>query len=257
MRNEFDGIVIQDDQSVDEPVSCHNLRVTGTAGFMSAVDADFADISGEVCFDADVTCDKLTVRGRCVCKCALLSSSVRVFGGMAVYGRFYAETVVINGAFKFRSAFRAASLSVKSDGYVKGSAKLRVSRCIINGAVVNSGVLSADTVSIMSGRPSRIQEIRCESIRAEAQEGFSSDAPSYDNDMYDTGGSDSFTGVSDKYLLTSDFVDCYTADIESCRIGTLFCDSAVIRKGCVIHEILYRDSIEIEQGARVERLSKT
>ena len=61
----------------------------------------------------------------------------------------------------------------------------------------------------------------------------------------------------DEYLLSCDFVDCFEADLEYCNIDKLYCDSAIIRKGCTIHEILYRDSIEIEPGAHVERLSRT
>lgn len=255
MRKEFDGIVIQDRQAVDDAVSCHNLRVAGIAEFMSDVEADFVDIPGEACFDVGLSCDKFTVRGRCVCKRGLLAASMRVFGGMAIYGRTHVETVIVGGALKFRSAFRAASLMIRQGALMKGSAKLRASKCVINGTLNNSGILSADTVNITSDRHSHIQEIRCEDLSVK-----SSVAASHrDNsiNLSEIEQADISADTSGRFLLTSDFIDCYTADLESCNIEILYCDSAVIRKGCVIHEILYRDSIEIEQGAHVERLSKT
>ena len=92
---------------------------------------------------------------------------------------------------------------------------------------------------ISSDRASRIQEIRCDKFLAKYNSLSGRPIP------------------EGSFLLISDFVDCFTADLEYCNIERLYCDSAVIRKGCTIHEILYRDSIEIEQGARVERLSKT
>lgn len=253
MRNEFDGIVIQDQQVLENTVSCSNLRVAGVAEFLSDVEADFVDISGEACFDVGLSCDKFTIRGRCVCKCGLLASSVRVFGGMAIYGRLHAETVIVGGSLKFRSAFHTSSLLVRPGAYMKGSAKLRASKCVINGSLNNAGVLSADTVNITSDRQSIIQEIRCENLTVKAA------SPSASRNGT-SGISDDLSDIQDtaeKFLLRSDFVDCYTADIELCNIEKLYCDSAIIRKGCVIHEILYRDNIEIEQGAHVERLSKT
>lgn len=239
MRNDFDGVVIEDRQVVEDAVICHNLSVEGTAEFMSEVEADYVDISGEACFDVYISCDKLTVRNRCVCKSSLLTTSVRIFGAMAIYGKLHSETLIVGGALKFRDSIRAASLFVRSGSLVKGSAKLRASKCTVNGTLNNSGVVVSDTLSIVSDRPSKIQEIRCDRL-----------CVSYN----------SLSGKplrEDSFVLTSDFVDCFTAELESCNIERLYCDSAIIKKGCTIHEILYRDSIEIEQGARVERLSKT
>ena len=239
MRNDFDGVVIEDRQVVEDAVFCHNLSVEGTAEFMSEVEADYVDISGEACFDVYVSCDKLTVRNRCVCKSSLLTTSVRVFGAMAIYGKLHSETVIVGGALKFRDSFRPAALTIRSGSLVKGSAKLRASRCTVNGVLNNSGVLISDNLLISSDRASRIQEIRCDKFLAKYNSLSGRPIP------------------EGSFLLISDFVDCFTADLEYCNIERLYCDSAVIRKGCTIHEILYRDSIEIEQGARVERLSKT
>ena len=239
MRNDFDGMVIEDRQIVEDAVFCHNLSVEGTAEFMCEVEADFVDISGEACFDVYMSCDKLTVRNRCVCKGSLLTTSVRVLGAMAIYGKLHSETVIVGGALKFRDTFRTATLSIRHGSLVKGSSKLRASKCTVNGVLNNSGVLVSDTVMISSDRTSRIQEIRCDKLSVKYNSSSGKPAP------------------DETSLLISDFVDCFTAELEYCNIERLYCDSALIKKGCTIHEILYRDSIEIEQGARVERLSKT
>lgn len=156
-----------------------------------------------------------------------------------IYGKLPSETVIVGGALKFRSTFRTAALSVRSGSLVKGSALLRTSRCTIHGVVNNSGVLTSENLLISSDRTSRIQEIRADKLLVK----------------YNTASGKPIPDGS--FLLVSDFVDCFSADLEYCNIERLYCDSAVIRRGCTIHEILYRDSIEIEQGARVERLSRT
>lgn len=237
MRNEFDGLVIEKQQVISEPVNCHNLSIKGIAEFQSEVEADFVDITGEACFESYITCDKITIRNRCVCKKSLLTGSVRVIGVMAVYGRLNSETVIVNGAMKFRDSFKTSALLIRAGSLIKGSAKLRTSHCTVNGVLNNTGVVVAEEFKIIGSKMSRIQEIRTDKFQVKL---------STENDKPD-----------DDYLLACDFVDCFNADIEYCNIDKLFCDSAIIRKGCTIHEVLYRDNIEIEQGAHVERLSRT
>ncbi len=237
MRSEFDGIVIENRQTLRDGVYGHNLSVRGTAEFISEVDTDFIEISGEACFDSYVTCDKLTVRGKCMCKNYLLTTSIRVVGGLATYGKINTETIIVGGSLKFRGNLKAAVLSVRKGGIAKGSGNVKASRCDIDGAIYNSGVISTDCFNISSNDISKVQEIITDVLRVEASVGRG-EKPS-------------------ETILMCDFVECFEADIDKCNIDKLYCDKAIIRKGCVINEILYRDSIEIEQGARVERLSKT
>lgn len=245
MRNEFDGVVIEDQQVVEEGVYCQNLTVNGIAEFMAEVEADFIDINGEACFDTYVTCDKFTVKQRCICKEGIFTSSMRILGAMAVYGRINSETVFVRGALKFRDTLRTATLSVRMESLVKGSGKLRAARCMINGVLNNSGVVQAEDFIISGNKTSRVHEIRCDILRVKY------------NQMYNEYKENNKKESGETFLLVSEFVDCFEADIEYCNIEKLYCDSAIIRKGCMIQEVLYRDSIEIEQGARVERLSKT
>lgn len=237
MRNEFDGVVIEKQQVICEAVNCHNLNIKGTGEFRAEVEADFIDVSGDACFESYVTCDRITVRNRCVCKGSLLTASLRIVGVMAVYGGLNSESIIVNGALKFRGAIRTAAFLVRKGSLAKGSAKLKASNCVVNGVLNNSGQVVASTVKIQSNRMSRIMEIRTDQFQVRLSS--SNDKP------------------EEQFLLACDFVDCFDADLEYCNIDKLYCDSAIIRKGCVIQEVLYRDSIEIEPGAHVERLSRT
>ena len=237
MRNEFDGVVIEKQQVLCDAVNCHNLSIKGIGEFRSEVEADFVDISGEACFESYITCDKMTVRNRCVCKSSLLTTSLRIIGVMAVYGKLNSENVIVHGALKFRGNLRAYSFLVRQGSLAKGSAKLKTSNCVINGVLNNSGEVIANEFKICSNKMSRIQEIRTDKFSVK----LNPDCEKPD----------------DEFLLSCDFVDCFEAELEYCNIDKLYCDSAIIRKGCTIHEILYRDSIEIEPGAHVERLSRT
>lgn len=237
MRNEFDGVVIEKQQVICEAVNCHNLNIKGTGEFRAEVEADSIDVSGDACFESYVTCDRITVRNRCVCKGSLLTASLRIVGVMAVYGGLNSESIIVNGALKFRGSIRTAAFLVRRGSLAKGSAKLKASNCVINGVLNNSGQVVASTVKIQSNRMSRIMEIRTDQFQVKLSS--SNDKP------------------EEEFLLACDFVDCFDADLEYCNIDKLYCDSAIIRKGCVIQEVLYRDSIEIEPGAHVERLSRT
>lgn len=237
MKNEFDGVVIEKQQVICEAINCHNLNIKGIGEFRAEVDADFVDISGEACFESYITCDKITVRNKCVCKNSLLTTSLRILGVMAVYGRLNSENIIVNGALKFRGNVKTSAFLVRHDSLAKGSAKLKASNCVINGVLNNSGEVTANDFRLCSNKMSRIQEIRTDKFTVK----LNSDSETPD----------------DEFLLACDFVDCFEADLEYCNIDSLYCDSAIIRKGCSIHEILYRDSIEIEPGAHVERLSRT
>lgn len=239
MRKEFDGVVIEKQQVICEAMNCHNLNVKGIAEFRSEVEADFVDITGEACFDSYITCDKFTVKSRCVCKSSLLTTSIRIIGALAVYGKINSETIIVKGALKFRDALKTTAFLIQEGSLAKGSAKIRASQCTVNGVLNNSGVVVAEKFKILSNKMSRIQEIRTDKFNVNLSENAIEGKP------------------EDEYLLACDFVDCFNADIEYCKIDRLYCDSAIIRKGCTIHEVLYRDSIEIEQGAYVERLSRT
>lgn len=239
MRKEFDGVVIEKQQVICDAVSCHNLNIKGVGEFRSEVEADFIDVAGEACFESYVTCDKFTVKNRCVCKSSLLTISIRIIGALAVYGKINSETIIVNGALKFRDTLNTTAMLIREGSLAKGSAKLRTSQCTVNGVLNNSGVVVTENFKISSNQMSRIQEIRTDRFVVQLNEKAKNDK------------------LEDEYLLACDFVDCFDADIEYCNIDRLYCDSAIIRKGCTIHEILYRDNIEIEQGAHVERLSRT
>jgi len=237
MNHEFDGVVIEKQQILCDAINCHNLNVKGVGEFRSEVEADLVDISGEACFKSYITCDKIAVSNRCVCKNSLITTSLRITGVMAVYGKLNSEKIIVNGALKFRDNVRTSSFLVRRGSLAKGSARLKTSSCIINGVLNNSGSVVANNFKISSNKMSRIQEIRTDKFTVQLN--------SESKEPYDG------------YLLVADFVDCFEADLEYCNIDSLYCDSAIIRKGCTIHEVLYRDSIEIEQGAQVERLSRT
>ena len=82
----FNGIVIEDDQTVDQRVEVRNLQVYGNAVFREDVEADEIEVFGKARFRSFVSCDRLGIYGDVVALDGLLTGSVQVDGTLNVAG---------------------------------------------------------------------------------------------------------------------------------------------------------------------------
>ncbi len=239
MNNSFNGLVIEDDRTIDQAMSLQNLQIAGNCYFMDTVEADRLQIEGEGKFSSFVTCDRLWVSGNAYMMQTLLTETIQNTGNLTVLGRCISDVAVFEGRGIFHGPFSTGRLLVKSPSTVEYTGRVKADRITVAGQMLGTAKVRCREVEFISCFSSDVHEISADFLRVayqvpQGQLALDCAAP----------------------ILTVAFMDVSTAVLEYTHVQQLFCDKAVIGKGCRIKELIYRDGIEIESGAVVERLSK-
>ena len=233
----FNGIVIEDDQTVDQRVDVRNLQVYGRAVFCEDVEADEIEVFGSSRFRSFLSCDRLSVTGEAVVLDGLLAESVRVDGSLNVSGRFRSDVVVVDGTLTASGKYSGARLLIRSKGRVDAAAPIKAERLNVNGAIYTGSVFSGENLEILSCEHSEIARVRV--IEASVKYKPRGDVPEI---------------REGEYLLSSYYIEAQNANLEYVSADSLECDSAYIGPGCRIGEIIYKNDIEIDKRSVVERL---
>lgn len=240
MTGKFDGIVLDGRETINEAVDIGNLNVTGQILFTRNVDANVVEITGQAQFGSWLTCDKLTITGECRAKSDVMTQHIKIRGGTIwFYDKVYTESILSSGEITAYDVIRSGRINLNKDAMLDTTAKIKSDVLKVFGKIRSTSSVKSTEVHIVSGKPSEIRNIVTDILVVRRPE----------NEELQ------FEGKK-KYTLTSDFIDCIEADLSACYIGQLYCDSAIIRSGCVIDELLYNKEVEIEPGAVVERLVK-
>ncbi len=239
MNNSFNGLVIEDDRTFDQAMSLQNLQIAGNCYFMDIVEADRLQIEGEGRFSSFVTCDRLWVSGRAYMMQTLLTETIQNTGNLTVLGRCISDVAVFEGNGEFQGSFSTGRLLIKTSGTAVYSGKVKADRMTVAGQMLGTAKIRCREAEFISCYTSEVHEISADFLRVayqvpQGQLALDCAAP----------------------ILSVTFMDVSTAVLEYTHVQQLFCDKAVIGKGCRIKEVIYRDGIEIEDGAIVERLSK-
>ncbi|MBR0158172.1 MAG: hypothetical protein IJM24_03700 [Clostridia bacterium] len=235
----FNGIVIEDDQTVEQRIDVRNLQVYGRGVFREDVDADEIEVFGSARFRSFVSCDQLSVPGETVMLDSLLAESVRVDGVLNVSGKFRTEVAVVEGMMNTQGRLHATRLVVRSRGRLEAAGNIKAERIIIDGVAFSGATFRGDNIEITSCEQSEIARVVASDIKVTYKP--RGDVP----------------GIkAGEYLLSAYSIETQTAEIEYVAADSLDCDSAVIGPGCRIGELTYRDGLEIDPGAVVERLNK-
>lgn len=239
MQSSFNGLVIEDRHTATQPLHLQNLQVTGECYFMETVEADRIEITGAADFREFATCDRLWVSGEARFMQTLLAETIQVSGVLSVLGRCWADVAVFEGKGNMQGAFSTGRLLVKSAGTLEATQKVKGDRVTIQGQLLASEQVNCRELEVLSCFPSRIHEVNSDSVRVRYV------TPIGQLEMPCT-----------VPVLTASFMDVTEADLEYTHAEELFCDSAVIGRGCHIRELIYRKGVEIDSGAVVERLLK-
>jgi len=235
----FNGIVIEDDQTVDQAVDVRNLQIYGNAVFRSRVEAEAVEVFGTGRFRSFVTCDTLEIPGDAVMLEKLLSESIKVEGSLSVAGKTRTEVAVIDGSAVFMEKLTAARCVLHTRGRMEADGGLKIDRLISGGKLIVPGTLTGDALEITSCEQSEIARVNVYNVKV---------AYKPRGDVPEIGDGE--------FLLTSYFIDAEELDLEYVAADVVECDRAVIGPGCRIGELNYREDVKIDRDAQVERVMK-
>lgn len=233
----FNGIVIEDDQTVDQRVDIRNLQVYGNAIFREEVEADEIEVFGTARFREFVSFDRLEIHGAATALREMLGESVKVEGVLNVSGRFRADVVVVDGLLTTQGKYSGANIIVRAKGRLEAFRDMKAVKYIINGAAYSGAAFRGETVEIASCERSELARIVCSDLKVKYRP--RGDVP----------------GIEEgNYILSSYFIDTQNAELEYVAADKVECDNAYIGQFCRIGELVYRHDIEIDDRAVVERL---
>lgn len=237
MNGTLDTIIMDGRETINEAVDIRSLGVVGNIVFNRKVDAQEVEISGKAQFGSVITCDKLTVTGECSAKIDVITQQIKVkHGRFAFYGKVYTDSLLSSGEVISYDVIRSHRINLTKEAKMVASGTVKAGIVKVFGKIVSTTYLKSTELRIVSNQMSEIRSIITDILLTKKTEDSNERRKSY--------------------VLTSDFVDCIEADLSCCQIGQLYCDSAIIRSGCVIDELVYMKEVEIEPGAVVERLVK-
>lgn len=239
MTGKFDGIVLDGRETINEAVDIGNLNIAGRILFTRNVDANIVEITGGAQFGSLLTCDRLTVAGECRAKGDVMTQHIKIRDGrIHFYDKVYTETIMSTGDIKAFDVIRADRINLSNDSVLETTATIKSYMIKVFGQIKSTSFVKSTELRIKSDKLSEIRNVITDIL------------------VVKRGADPEVEHTKKVFVLTSDFIDCIEADISCCRIGQLYCDSAIIRSGCVIDELLYNKEVEIEPGAVVERLVK-
>lgn len=237
MKSGFDDIVLDGRETITEPVDVRNLGIVGQLSFSRKVEADTVWIRGKAQFSSVITCDWLTVEGQCTAQIEVITEQIKNKHGVIwFYGRVYSNSIISSGEIKSYDVIHSGRINIAKGALVEASGRIKADTVKIFGRLLSTTTVNATEIRINSEKTSEIRSIISDIliVKRKRPEGEK----------------------KKEFTLVSDFIDCIEADIECCRIGQLCCDSAIVRSGCFIDELVYSKEVEIEPGAVVERLVK-
>ena len=133
----------------------------------------------------------------------------------------------------------ATRLVIRSRGRLEAAGNIKAERIVIGGVAFSGATFRGDNIEITSCEQSEIARIVASDIKVTYKP--RGDVP----------------GIKEgEYLLSAYSIEVQTAELEYVAADSLECDSAVIGPGCRIGELTYRDGLELDPGAVVERLNK-
>ncbi len=227
---EYRSVRISGSGHMSGPVRCVDLHASGSAR-LNSVDCERGiHVSGSARFEGDVTAQELSVSGAC-----------RMDGGARIKEDFTASGAVRVGKDVSCMLFRCSgSASVEGD--------IEAERADISGSLICRGLLNAEEVDIRLGGRVELGSIGGSRIRIRPGS-FSS-------------GTIRIFGISIGRGRGRDRAEVQNAiEGDDICIENVICPRVSGRKvtvgaGCKIDLVQYSESLEIEQGARVERQEK-
>lgn len=237
MNSNLDTIIMDGRETINEAVNIGCLGVVGNIVFNRKVDAQEVEISGKAQFGSVITCDKLTITGECNAKIDVITELIKIrHGKVGFYGKVYTDSLLSSGEITSYDVIRSQRINITKEAKMVASGTIKADVVKIFGKILSTTYLKSTELRIISNQLSEIRSIITDILVTKKAE--------EDNDK------------KRSFVLMSDFIDCIEADLSYCQIGQLYCDSAIIRSGCIIDELIYRKEVEIEPGAVVERLVK-
>ncbi len=226
----YDGMVIDNDQVVEDEICLENLRITGNARFMEIADADTIDIIGNAEFKTFATCDDLNISGSAVFKDDVIAESIVISGGASIMGKVSTDVLIIDG--KVRTNSDISALSVSISGYLNCLHKLSFDKCHVSGTLIAVGVVKGIDIKFKSSESSSVKRIIADEITVSGKP------------------------AKGTYILSCDEADCEKAIIEYAKIDHLMCDDCIIGRGCRIGTLECRGTAQISNDSYVEKMKR-
>ncbi len=196
----------------------NQVKISGAAKIAGDLEAQTVKVSGAAKLDGNVK-----------------AQSVRSSGACKIEGDVEAEEFVCSGAA--RVGGRVSGKTVLISGAVKVGGEVAVEQFRSRGTFTVGGLLSADRVEIAPGGSSRAREIGGEEIRI----------------VYGHGGHSLNLFGHEASEFQTETVEGDDIYLEATRATAVRGRRVVIGPGCVIREVEYSESLQIDPKAQVQR----
>ena len=146
---------------------------------------------------------------------------------------------MIDGLLSMQGKFSGMRMVVRSRGRLEASRNFKAERLSLYGAAYCGGTFRGESLDILSCERSEIARVLVSEVNVKYK-------PRGDVPEIRDG----------EFLLSSYLIEAQSVSLEHVSADTVECDSAVIGPGCRIGELVYKNSVEIDEHSVVERLYK-
>lgn len=215
----------------------HELIISGS-GTASGGDYSHIRITGNGNIQGEVHCESIYTNGSSRVSGDLTSRSLQVNGSSKLLGKLHSQSIKINGLLQVKENIQGDSL--KSYGALQVEKDCEVEDFQAKGSFEVNGLLNAETINIQLYSKSYAKEIGGKKITVRKQ--YVNLLENVLKRFFDWRG-----------ILTVDLIEGDDIHLEGTHARMVRGKRVVIGKDCRIEQVEYTESLDIQDGAKVDR----
>lgn len=223
----FDNVRLSGACSVNGDLECTELHCSGASEIRGGVKAKYVKTSGSSDIKGEVSAEEIIISGASHIRGDVNTNNIKTSGASEIKGNLSAEKVEISGASEIKGDCNTESF-------------------VARGGFDIGGLLNADNVDIELGGKCRVREIGGEKIKVVEGIRVGSSLGRLLNNIFS----------SERMELTVSIIEGDDIYLEYTRASIVRGNKVIIGKGCNIHTVEYKDSIEINSDAQVVEQKK-
>ena len=213
--------------SINGSIECTDLHCSGASEIRGGVKAKHIKTSGSSDIKGEVSAEEITISGASHIRGDVSTNNIKTSGASEIKGNLSANKVEISGASEINGNCNAESF-------------------IARGGFDIGGLLNADNIDIEIDGRCRAREIGGEKIKVVEGYRVGSSLGKMLNSIF----------TSERKELTVSIIEGDDIFLEYTMASIVRGNKVVIGKGCNIHTVEYKDSIEVDPKAHVSEQKK-
>ncbi|RXK17499.1 hypothetical protein [Macrococcus sp. DPC7161] len=239
-------------KSTIEGGTYNNINVMGMCDVEGELEAVEVNVLGKMTVEGDMKVSELNTKGKLDVEGNLNCQAFNTTGKTNVEGNLQVENCKVTGMTTVDGSITGKTIAIT--GILSVDENVEVETFVSSGKVNIDGLLNADTINILLGNKSTIEEIGGQTINVTVHE---NQTTSFFKKLFiNTSDKSNHISISEDAKLISEVIEGDDISLERVICEVVRGKHVVIKNDCIIDRVEYTETIEIEGNAKVKEQIK-